>query len=197
MIPIRLISCIGGICLLAACSPEPPARSVEELMQNEVLLEATLVRCTQNRDETRYEPDCVNVREAVNLIEAREEKARREQLEAQSQRKREALRRTQQAVAEARRRAAEEQKRREEAQYLAQFGDRPPAEDMLEDQALTGNAPTAEISEIRPEDEVDTDALPPLPGADENPELADNAEPAGDLGAVRDELKRRNEDGND
>jgi len=80
--------------MVVGCSPEPPPRSVQEFVDNPILLEAAMVRCAQNRAETRYDAECVNARQAVSLVEAREERARREALEAQSARKREALRRT-------------------------------------------------------------------------------------------------------
>jgi hypothetical protein len=59
------------------------------------------------------------------MIEAREERSRRDKLEAQSESKRDALRRTQSAATEARRRAAEIIRLQEEAEYLAQFGEFP------------------------------------------------------------------------
>ena len=111
--------------LLSGCSKEPPPRSVEEFIANPVVLEAAMVRCSRNRNETRYDAECVNAREAVDRLAAREEAERRAELEAQSERKREALRRTQRAAAEARRRAAEAARLREEAEYLAQFGEVP------------------------------------------------------------------------
>lgn len=199
--------------MLVGCAEEPPPRSVGEFMDNPILLEAALVRCTQNRAETRYDAECVNAREAVKLIEAKEEAARREELEAQSQRKREALRRTQQAAAEARRRAAEAQRQREEAEYLAQFGELPPG---TEDRSLpSGNAPLAVIpdpveTQVEPEPGVNVtfDAPPPsgnAPTAEVAPQPVEQAvqepvpeeqAPANDLASIRDELKRRNEDGN-
>ena len=99
---LRLISGFTGLVLLAACAKEPPPVSVAEFMENPRLLEATMVRCGQNRSETKYLGDCVNAREAVNRLEAREKAARRAELEAQSERKRQALRRTQQAAARGR-----------------------------------------------------------------------------------------------
>ena len=94
------------VIVAVGCSKEPPPRTVTEFMENELLLEAALVRCIQNRSEMRYEAECVNAREAANLIEAAEVERRRAELEAQSEAQREALRRTQEAAAEARRRAA-------------------------------------------------------------------------------------------
>lgn len=132
---------LSVLVIAAGCSKEPPPRSVAELVENELLLEAALVRCTQNRAEMRYEAECINAREAVNIIEAREDAERRAELEAQSEAKREALRRTQEAAAEARRRAAAAQRQREEAEYLAQFGEVPAGDD----QVLEGNAPGAVI----------------------------------------------------
>ena len=112
----------AAVLMLSACSREPTYRTVSDFVDDPALLEAALVRCTENRSESRYEAECVNAREAVKLIEARDESQRRAEREAQSQRKREALRRTQQAAAEARRRALEEARLREEAAYQAQFG---------------------------------------------------------------------------
>ena len=72
---------IASLLVVAGCSKEPPPRSVTELMENPMLLEAALVRCTQNRAETRYEAECVNAREAVKIIEAREAAERRAELD--------------------------------------------------------------------------------------------------------------------
>lgn len=131
--------------LLTACSEEPPPRSVEEFIANPVVLEAVMVRCSRNRAETRYEAECLNAREAVDRILAREKALRRAELEAESERKREALRRTQRAAAEARRRAAEAARLREEAEYLAQFGEVPAELPPAEDPGPAGNAPVAVI----------------------------------------------------
>ncbi|MFQ6004783.1 MAG: EexN family lipoprotein [Woeseia sp.] len=128
MIATRLTIICGGFGLLVGCAREPPPRSVAEFLENRILLEATMIRCGENRNMSKYEADCVNAREAINRIAAEEQRARRAELEAQSERKRKALRRTQQAAAEARRRAAEERRRREEAEYLGVFEDLPPGE---------------------------------------------------------------------
>ena len=93
--------------LFRSCAKEPPPRTVAEFLDNRILLEATMVRCGKNRNMSKYEVDCVNAREAINRIATIDEKERRAELEAQSARKRKALRRTQEAAAEARRRAAE------------------------------------------------------------------------------------------
>lgn len=139
---------VCGVWLLASCGNEPPPRSVREYLDNSILLEAAMVRCAENRNETRYDAECVNARQAVSLIEARQERARHDALELQSQRKRDALRRTQQAAAEARRRARADEERRKEAAYLAQFGELPPPLEDERDDDIGANAPGAVIPEV-------------------------------------------------
>lgn len=183
-----------SLLLLQACNKEPPPRSVQEFLENSIMLEAVMVRCAQNRTETRYEAECVNARQAVSMIEAREERARREALEAQSTRKRNALRRTQQAAAEARRRSAEAARRREEADYLAQFGELPPEADDVDADSSTANAPSAMIPDAG-------GAAADAPLYDESAPASDGGNapiveqsPSSDLDAVRDELRRRTEE---
>ncbi|MFQ5981834.1 MAG: EexN family lipoprotein [Woeseiaceae bacterium] len=173
MTTTRLAIICGAFGLLAGCAEEPPPRSVAEFLENRILLEATMVRCGENRNMSKYEAECVNAREAINRIAADEQRARSAELEAQSERKRKALRRTQEAAAEARRRAAEARRRREEAEYLGVFEDLPPGE--------------------QPEGTVQT-------GTDGEPgavEQAREAEPqpdgqvGQDLESIREELRRR------
>ena len=195
---LRITYFLGVVTLLGACAKEPPPRSVQEFLDNPILLEAALVRCTQNRAESRYDVACINAREAVKIVEAKEERERQEDLEAQSKAKREALRRTQQAAAEARRRAEESRRRREEAEYLAQFGELPPGTEVVEIEA--GNEPLAVIPEATGTDtQVSTEApAAPLPTAGSNAPVAEEVpeeEAPTDLDSIRDELRRRNEDG--
>ena len=144
----------------AGCAKETPPRSVSEFVEDKLLLEAALVRCSQNRNESRYDAECVNAREAVKLIEAKQEAERRAELELQSQRKREALRRTQQAVAEARRRAAEADRLRNELEYQAQFGITPPPDGgELPEGAMLGNEPTAVVPAAVPEADMSSEPV--------------------------------------
>ena len=77
----RLTTVLLGAALLAGCSEkEPPARTVSEFVENPILLEAAMVRCSRDRRESRYDQECINAREAVNRIEAKEEEMRREEL---------------------------------------------------------------------------------------------------------------------
>lgn len=206
-----LLAALPGV--LAGCDNEPPARSVAEFMENPILLEAAVVRCAQNRAETRYDAECVNAREAIKIIEAREEAERRAELEAMSEKKRQALRRTQRAAAEARRRADEDRRRREESAYLAQFGEAPPENTANTDQGAAGsNAPAAVLPDppptpastapkpiTSPYDNPVAEAPPAQAPASESSAAAQSAPPEqaqpADLEAIREELKRRNEDG--
>lgn len=150
---------------IAGCEKEVPPPSVEDYLDNPNILEAAVVRCAQNRSETRYEAECVNARQAVSIIEAKEERARRDAFEKESERKREALRRTQQAAAEARRMAEEAERRRREAEYLAQFGELPPAEtDETGAGVAETNAPGAVIP--APQQPGSGVVLDPMPARD-------------------------------
>ena len=156
----RLTILLAMTMVLTACAEkEPPPRTVSEFVVNPILLEAAIVRCSRNRTELRYDQECMNAREAVKLVEAKEEDVRRAELEARSEAKRRALRRRQEAVAEAQRMADEERRRREEAEYLAQFGVLPPSDDSKGEEELpAGNVPLAIVPES---DESDT---PPSSG---------------------------------
>ena len=199
----RVTVLLGGLALASGCVEPPPPRSVQEFVDNPLALEAALVRCSQNRSETRYEAECVNAREATKIIAAREEAERRAEFEAQSERKRQALRRAQEAAAEARRRAAEAERRREEAAYLGQFGQLPPDTGDQARQPDTGNVPIAVLPEPA-EETADSDdgyseppGVPPSPQSNEpvaefEPEAEPEAEAPRDLDEIREELRRRN-----
>ena len=193
--PLTLI--LLSASLLVACEEERPARTATEFVENPILLEAAMVRCSQDRQETRYDEECMNAREAVKRIEAKEEAARRKALEEQSAEKRRALRRTQEAAAEARRRAADAQRRREEEEYLAQFGvPMPRDEETSEEPELSGNTPLAVIPDA-PEEERLADYGGVTHASDGgNAPAMETApeEPQSDLSAIRDELQRRNEE---
>jgi hypothetical protein len=185
---------------LAACGQERPPRSATEFLENPIMLEAAMVRCSQDRTATRYDAECVNAREAVKLIEAKEEAAKREDLDAQSEIKRQALRSSQEAAAEARRRAAESELLRKEAEYLAQFGVALPPQSASTQEEVIGNSPQAVIPESLegltlssgPGDVVEASDGGNAPVSAVQPE---EDEAATDLESIRDELQRRNEEG--
>ncbi len=197
---LRVTFLVGGVALVAGCAEPPPPRSVQEFLDNPIVLEAALVRCSRDRAETRYDAECVNAREANRIVTAKEVAERRAEFEAQSERKRQALRREQQAAAEARRRAAEAEKLREEAAYLAQFGQLPPDDGRGSEQPQTGNLPASAIPEAVDEPEKAAEAsygepvVAPTPGASNAPLAEVGPQPERNLDEIRDELKRRNEE---
>ncbi len=156
---------ICGIGLLAGCTKEPPSRSVTEFIEDPILLEAAMVRCAQDRAGMRYESDCVNARAAVSRIQARQEADDQADQDASFERKRRALRRRQEVMAETRRRAAEAERLRNEAVYLAQFGELPPAAEQLDADAngAVGNAPEVVIAD------AETDTVLPTNFGDVEP----------------------------
>jgi hypothetical protein len=198
-----MILLLGGLALAASCVEPPPPRSVQAFLDNPLLLEAALVRCSRDRAETRYDAECVNAREANKIIATREDAKRRAEFDAQSERKRQALRRAQEAAAEARRRAAEAERRDEEAAYLAQFGQLPPDAGEQEQQPDTGNVPIAVLPSPA-DDSAATDGsygepLSAAPSTSSNapamevvPESEPDTRPT--LDEVREELKRRNDE---
>jgi hypothetical protein len=201
IINIHLALIFSGFGLLAGCEEEPRPRSTTEFLENPIMLEAAMVRCSQDRKATRYDAECVNARQAVGQIEVKEEEARQADFDARSQSKRQALRRTQEAAAQARRRAAEAERLRIEAEYLAQFGVAPPREDQTPgSDADVGNLPAAVVPESEQPAELShgsgdaslaTDGGN-APGVSVEPEVE---APATDLESIRDELQRRNEEG--
>ncbi len=173
---------------LTGCSKEQPPTSVNEFLDKPILLEAAMVRCSLDRSGTRYEAECVNAREAVSRISVKEEATRKAEMDARSQAKRRALRRTQRAAAEARRRVAEAARLREEADYLAQFGVLPDNEagGEMREQVGATSVPTAVVPE---QDVVGQSIAGDAPTSTEAPVDESNT----DLDAIRKELNRRNE----
>lgn len=184
---------LSSLVLLGACAEEPQPPTVEEFLGDPFFLEATIVRCSADRSRTRYRPECVNARQAVSILEAREDRARRAAFEAESAAKRAALRRNQEARAEARRRAEAAERQRREAEYLAQFGAEPPPDD---DSEATGegaqNAPGA-VLPPPPEEPGLGPASGPVPTPGGNAPGVQQEAPQ-DIDSIREELQRRNDD---
>ena len=181
----HLILLLCGVSTLVGCTKEPPRpRTVSEFVDNPIMLEAAMIRCAADRSRTRYDAECINARQAVDRIQAKEEAANAAALEAASESKRKALRRTQQAAAEARRRAAEEMRLREEAEYLQQLGVAPPGDGEPNALLPEGNAPGAVVNKA-----ADGGNAPVVETEPESPETET------DLESIRDELRRRNDEG--
>ena len=210
----KMLTLLCGSLLALACTEERPVRSVQQFLDNPQFLEAAVVRCSVNRAESRYDAECVNARQAVSLIEAREERARRDRLEAESKSKRDALRRTQRAAAAARRQATERERLREEAEYLAQFGEVPKPVERSDLPELEANTPGAVIPGPPPTEQAPTSIdrqestvvfEEPVRAYDDSAAASDGGnapvmttepepEMETDLTSVRDELRRRQEE---
>jgi hypothetical protein len=201
---MRIVSvtiCLILASFLGACAEEKMPVSVGEFMENPRLLEATMVRCSQNRSQMKYESECVNARDAINRLERAEERERRASLEAQSERKRKALRATQEAAAAARRRAEEDQRRREEEEYLGIFDPTPTGETSTAPDPGHGVAPANPVSppvesqvdsQIQPQSmEPAAEVAPPVEASPPLPQSDGDAIPQSDLDAIREELRRR------
>ena len=200
----HLILMIGGIVVLAACEAEQRPRSAQEFLDNPIMLEAAMLRCSVDRVATRYDAECVNARQAVSQIEAKEEATRRTEFEARSNSKRRALRNTQEAAAEARRRAAQADRLREEAEYLAQFGVAPPSPEgqQVDETGNLDNSPGAVIPESEQSQGISagpSDVMPATDGGNAPVMVTepDVEESTTDLESIREELQRRNDEGAD
>ena len=136
--PIAAIRSVLAFAFLVGCSEPPPPPSVAELLADPVLLDATMVRCLEQHDGTNYAPECISAREAAGRLALAAEQARQAELEAESERKREALRRAQEAAAAARQQALALAEQRETAEYLGLL---PPA-------TVTTEAGAAETEEL-------------------------------------------------
>ncbi len=177
---------------VVACSEGPQPRTVSDFLEDPIGLEATLTRCNADRGRTRDEPECVNAREANNRLAAEEQRNLERELELESQRKLDAIRRRNEAAAEAARRAEEAARAREEALYEQQFENLPV--EQSESDAVTTPEPIApdEVSDaMAPAPENVAPAMQEAAPVDAQP--APPPEPAAsDLEALRQEMNRRN-----
>lgn len=167
------------------------------------LLEATMVRCAQNRAQTKYDAECVNARDAVNRMAVASDDDRRARLDAEFEGKRQALRRSHEAAAEASRERIEAQRRQEEAEYLGLFEEVPAASlnDPLRQEALLQTVP----AQLQPDNEPGASLALPIDneaasaefdaatGAVAAQQLATEQEALSDIDLVREELRRRQE----
>jgi hypothetical protein len=177
-------------------------------MDDPILMEATMVKCSRDRSRTKYEIECVNAREAVNRLANGQEEERQQELDRQSERKRVALRQAQLAATQARQRTAERQRLRQEAEYFGQFEATAgegvaeqgvSAVSVAEETAiavgeLSGNEPGAVIPQA--DNEADADSPRNADYAGSATEIVlppPAAQPGSDLEAVREQLKQRQE----
>jgi len=158
-----------------------------------------MVRCQQNRNATRYDAECVNARQAAYQIEAKTTGARKAELEAQSELKRQALRKTMTAVSKARERATENERSRREEEYHDQFGSLPPQDGLtpegrqeIQDRTLTERRGGTEQQSGAAGEVVPASDGGNAPMIDTAPQTETSQT---DLESVREELQRRSENG--
>jgi hypothetical protein len=87
-----LVGGLIGACLIVTACNEPRPRTYTEFMEDAFAREGTLVRCNTDRDATTNDLECANARRAAATVALLEERARREALEAESERLRTELR---------------------------------------------------------------------------------------------------------
>ena len=75
-----------------ACTQPPPPRTFIDFLDDPIAREGVLLRCNRDRDATARDPECADARRAAAAVAARQDEARRQELERQSEQKREALR---------------------------------------------------------------------------------------------------------
>src|SRR5690606_19707879 len=130
---------------MTACSPPPP-RGYDFFMEDSIARDGVLARCDRNPDDAQRDIECANARRAATAVLLREERARREALERESERKLAELRRQVAAEQEALRAAEEAAAAAAREAYEAQWGGTEPA-DGTEPRDVTGMADAAEIAE--------------------------------------------------
>lgn len=157
---------LPALLFLGCAEPEKPAVSIATLIEDPTLLDAVLARCTAGDEELRASQDCKNARRAVDVVavaEAAEEE--KVDLEAQSERKRAALRRQrerldqQREISEERAETEAAAKEAEELTGSAEYADELVAEEAV---ALPPTTPMGAV--IEPKTTEDS----PLPGLDES-----------------------------
>jgi len=173
--------CLLGLAL-AGCTKPPPPRSFADFMEDRIAMEGALARCNQNRDETHDDIECANARRASMAIALTEERARREDLERESERKLAALRAELSRRERAEREAAAAAEAAKQAAYEAQWND-----ELRNDQS--GSDPGGAVDGLTAA-ETATGAGPDLPGTGAPAPRASIAASPPEAGVLPQPLKR-------
>ncbi|MEE8307388.1 MAG: EexN family lipoprotein [Gammaproteobacteria bacterium] len=112
--PVVVLFAAAG--LLMGCEEEAP-RSYSEYLEDPIAREATLLRCNASRDASRGDAECINAKRAAAALAAKKDADKRRRFEAESERKRTALRERIAAREAAERQQLSEMKRRANAAY--------------------------------------------------------------------------------
>ncbi len=155
-----------ALVFMGCAEPEKPPPSIATMIEDPALLDTVLARCTAGDEEFRASRECKNARRAVDAVAAAEtEEQETVDLEAQSERKRAALRRERERV-DQQREITEERaeieaaaKEAEELTGSADYADHLIAEEAV---VLPPTTPTGAVIEPK----ITEDA--PLPGLNES-----------------------------
>jgi hypothetical protein len=107
--------CMAAVVVAAAaCSPRQiPPMTVNDLMEDRVLLDGVLMKCNSEPAKARTDTDCLNARIAINRLAARVDPAEEAKREAEFERSREKLR-----LSEDKKREEQESKVKVDAYHL-------------------------------------------------------------------------------
>ncbi|MCZ6761630.1 MAG: EexN family lipoprotein [Gammaproteobacteria bacterium] len=157
---------LPALVFMGCAEPEKPPASIATMIEDPALLDAVLARCTAGDEEFRARRECKNARRAVDAVATAEtEDKEKADLEAQSERKRAALRRQRDRVDQQREvteERAETKAAAKEAEELTGSADY--ADHLIAEEAVV-LPPTTPIGAVI-EPEITEDA--PLPGLDES-----------------------------
>lgn len=120
------VGSVGIVVLLAslgAACEQHASRTFEDFTEDAIARDGALARCNQGRVAAADDVECANARRAAEAAAVAVERARKDELERQSELTLIALRDRQAVAAEAAQRAAAEARAAEEAAYDAQWND--------------------------------------------------------------------------
>ncbi len=174
------LAVIGLACVLTGCE-EPQPTSFAEFMDDEIARDGTLARCNEDRESTATDIECANARRAAAAIALREERARREALELESERKLAALReqveRERAAAREAQLRAEEAARAAYDAQWESQNAARVgvDGQPLVEGEAIGVDGRPIPVDPAAAQGADITDAMPPAMSSGVAPDSPDGS----------------------
>lgn len=97
---IAACGCLGAVILaMAACSPRRiPPTTVNDLMEDRVMLDGVLLKCNQNQSKARTDSDCLNARIAIERLASQSEPAKEAKRTEEFEHSREQLRLSQEKL---------------------------------------------------------------------------------------------------
>ena len=138
---VRALAFALGFAALGTACVKPEPRRFEVFMEDSIAREGTLARCNQRPEESAGDIECAYARRAAAAIALEQERARRKELEQESERKLAALRAEIARRDRAKQEAMAAALAAAEAAYEAQWAD----SEGWPDDALAADAPAAEF----------------------------------------------------